>query len=239
MKALLSILFSSLILVGFLGGGYYLIKNFDKITGSVVKETVRSTTTATTTSENHVSEILPDASACETDDDCILSPITPACGCFYVINKHYNPKNIEDAVASFKSSGKTCGKPQIQCQTAPSQEHLKCISGKCDIVRPTIDPARAWPDDPEALEKQIKQHIENVNYCATDDNCTIADIDADCPFGCYNLVSKNADLSIINEGIVKYRALQPDACVYKCRTSPSAADIKCVSNKCVDARILR
>ncbi len=213
-------LFTLLVLVGI---GYFLIQYFSQgdVVFSLKKEAVGGAYAA--------------INNCSKDDDCMLSDIKPYCGCFYLINKHVPADDLVRAEEDYRRSGEKC-EPQIQCQEPPETGQIRCISGKCSSIRPTLDPSKVHSSDPKVLEQQIKNALSNANYCAADDNCIVADIDAGCPFGCYNLVSANADLSWIKAGIDKYNKIGANKCIYDCDRAPSTKEIKCVKNKCVDVR---
>ncbi len=223
MKIIFSILSSLLLLIGLAVAGFFLLKFFrgPEMIASVKQEAV----TAAYSSLN----------SCGKDDDCILSDIKPYCGCYYLINKHVPSDDLAKAEEAYRNSGEKC-RVDIECQQPPEQDQIKCVSGKCTSVRPTDDPEKTFSSDPEILEKQIKNNLYNANYCATDDNCIVADIDATCPFDCYNLVSRNADLTWIKQGISKYNDIVKERCIYDCDRKPTAKEIKCVKNKCIDSR---
>lgn len=219
---MVSIFTSILLLIGMIVAGYFLLKLFG------TKEIFSK-------KQGDVDMAYSLVNACSKDDDCIPSDITPYCGCHYLVNKHIGTSDLADAVSAHRNSGEACA-IQTQCQEAPNSDEIKCISGKCTSVRPTTDPAKTFSDDPDVLKQQINNLLFNANYCATADNCVVADIDAGCPFECYNLVSRNADLTWIKEGVEKYNKIQPKKCVYDCDRMPTAKEIRCVKNKCVDSR---
>ncbi len=92
---------------------------------------------------------------------------------------------------------------------------------------------------PGMQEREIKRLLNEANYCAIDSDCIVLDTNFGCPFGCHNLGNRNADLTRINtlwEAYQKSREKSGSFCVYSCITSPEPWEIKCVNNKCVDAR---
>lgn len=86
----------------------------------------------------------------------------------------------------------------------------------------------------ETLEGNINALIEKNNYCDVDADCILMD-HMECPFGCYRLVNKNADLKEIKESMAKYfkKCMR---CVYECLGFPKLDEIKCENKKCVDIR---
>ncbi len=84
------------------------------------------------------------------------------------------------------------------------------------------------------LEEQIKEKIEQANYCDEDSDCIIINKIV-CPFGCYFLFNKNVDVTEIWEDFEKYSQNCPK-CVFDCMVTPQVEDIKCKNNKCVDIR---
>lgn len=88
------------------------------------------------------------------------------------------------------------------------------------------------------LEAEIKNLIEQANYCEVDLDCELLseEFSLGCPFGCFNLVNKNADFSKILDFSKKYFELENVICDYSCMSEPSLEEIKCVEGKCVDTR---
>jgi hypothetical protein len=87
------------------------------------------------------------------------------------------------------------------------------------------------------IEDKVKAAKEEVNYCTADSDC-IATSGFGCPFGCYTLANKNADLSKIKDWTELYRSLGcPESfCTYMCVMPPKPGELKCVQDKCVDSR---
>lgn len=94
---------------------------------------------------------------------------------------------------------------------------------------------------PGMQEREIKRLLNEANYCAVDSDCAVLNTPLECPFGCYNLGNKDANLTRINtlwEEYQKSREKSGSFCVYSCITSPEPWEIKCINNKCVDTRHL-
>lgn len=88
----------------------------------------------------------------------------------------------------------------------------------------------------ETLKKDVNEEIEKANYCDEDSDCVALSPDfLICPFGCYLLLNKNADITQIQNGIKNYGKNCP-LCKYRCSYIPSSSDIKCTNNKCLDIR---
>lgn len=77
------------------------------------------------------------------------------------------------------------------------------------------------------LENDIKQDLEEANYCEKDDDCVV--VSFGCPFGCWNFVNKNIDLSPIKEKVEEYKN-QCSGCLYKCGAPPE--NLICQNEKC-------
>jgi hypothetical protein len=83
------------------------------------------------------------------------------------------------------------------------------------------------------LEAQIKNLIEEANYCTSKEDCI--EVSYGCPFGCSNLINKQYDTAQIEKGVEKYN-VNGRNCLYKCMKAPSRGEIDCINNKCVDKR---
>lgn len=90
--------------------------------------------------------------------------------------------------------------------------------------------------DCDKLEEQIFTLLEQANYCDVDSDC-IVEGGGLCPFPCYYLVNKNADLTKIDESMEKF-SKNCFYCVYECMESPTVEYIKCKDNKCDDTLYL-
>jgi len=88
----------------------------------------------------------------------------------------------------------------------------------------------------DKLEEQIFTLLEQANYCDADSDC-IVEGGGGCPFGCYHLFNKNADLTKIDEGMQKFSDCF--YCVYECIEAPTAEEIKCINHKCDDTLYLK
>lgn len=94
---------------------------------------------------------------------------------------------------------------------------------------------------PNMQERGIKRLLNEANYCAVDSDCAVLNTNLGCPFGCYNLGNKDADVTQINalwEAYQKSREKSGSFCIYSCIVPPEPQEIKCINNKCVDARYL-
>lgn len=84
----------------------------------------------------------------------------------------------------------------------------------------------------DELEKEIKNLLEEANYCKNDSDCTF-ESKYYCPFGCYQFYNKNADLTEIDDKVKILRENNCNFCKYKCI---KIYDVKCIDNKCVGSR---
>lgn len=85
----------------------------------------------------------------------------------------------------------------------------------------------------ERTEADILRQIDEANFCDKDSDCLLLSLG--CPFGCYKLVNRNSDHSLITEAIKKYN-FDCTRCVYDCDRDPTVEEIKCEKNKCIDIR---
>ena len=90
-------------------------------------------------------------------------------------------------------------------------------------------------NDCDEWETKIMALITAVNYCQADSDCVIGQGFA-CPFGCYSLYNKAADLSQIKTELAKYVQVCP-ICAPECITTPETKDVKCRAGKCVNTRL--
>jgi len=81
----------------------------------------------------------------------------------------------------------------------------------------------------EASESNIKKLIGDANYCRVDSDCVLS-TEFWCPFGCYQVFNKNADLTEIREEVKKYGNNCPQ-CEYSC-FALSEYQIACRENVC-------
>ena len=81
------------------------------------------------------------------------------------------------------------------------------------------------------LEQDIKQKIEEANYCQAQSDCTIS-TEFTCPFGSYQLFNKKANLSGIKSLVNAYNN-DCYRCLYKYGILPTLSEIICENNKCV------
>lgn len=101
--------------------------------------------------------------------------------------------------------------------------------------KPTDVTPQTIPVDTKTLEKEIRSDLMGVNYCERDSDC-IVHPGYGCPFGCYELVNKDADMSSIDEKVDQYSGISGPRCIYDCDRNPTAKEIACVNNKCIDLR---
>ncbi len=91
---------------------------------------------------------------------------------------------------------------------------------------------------PAMQEREIKRLLEEANYCAADSDCAVLDTNFGCPFGCFNLGNKNADLTGVKALWEAWQKNPSTICIYSCLESPKPEEIKCTNDKCVDTRRL-
>ena len=83
----------------------------------------------------------------------------------------------------------------------------------------------------DKLKEQTFTLLDQGNYCDVDSDCMV-ESGGLCPFGCYYLVNKNADLIKIDEALRKF-SKDCFYCVYEYMEAPTAEEIKCTDHKCV------
>lgn len=81
------------------------------------------------------------------------------------------------------------------------------------------------------LEEYGKELLEKANFCNVDSDCTIS-TEFSCPFGCFKLLNKNADLSRFRNIVELYKNKCRE-CIYECPLIPTLENIQCKNNKCV------
>ncbi len=87
------------------------------------------------------------------------------------------------------------------------------------------------PSNCESLQNAMRSSLEQANYCTADSDCA-ATIEPGCPFGCYNLVNKNADFTLIRQQTQEYQNQCGGMCEYECWGSPPV--LFCRNNRCTD-----
>lgn len=87
------------------------------------------------------------------------------------------------------------------------------------------------PDNCLGLESDIKDLLNELNYCDSDSDCMATEY-AICPFGCFPPVNKNANLNYLYTLMKEYSEQGCSECVYKCM-SPDRLEFSCSDNKCV------
>ncbi len=94
--------------------------------------------------------------------------------------------------------------------------------------------------DCDNLKNEAKSLLKKANYCSADSDCILS-AGLSCPFGCYNLINKNADITVIKEVAERYFECQKRlglTCIelLNCMPPPAQEQIKCINNKCIDSR---
>ncbi len=85
----------------------------------------------------------------------------------------------------------------------------------------------------ETMSIKMRNLIDEANFCNNASDCNVTTLG--CPFGCYNFVNKNANLSEITAMSKSYNGKCPN-CTYKCPIPPPTDQVACLKNKCVDKR---
>jgi hypothetical protein len=88
----------------------------------------------------------------------------------------------------------------------------------------------------DALEFQINEELDGVNYCIRSSDCAV-EMRYGCPFGCYQFYNKGESLALVDELVESYESRQCSLCVYSCLQAPQEDEIGCVDGKCVDLRV--
>jgi len=81
------------------------------------------------------------------------------------------------------------------------------------------------------LRRDIKTLLEDMNYCQEDSDCAYGP-GYGCPFGCYSIYNKNADLGCIKKLVENY-SKECEVCEYGCLPAP---ELQCIDKKCVDLK---
>lgn len=90
------------------------------------------------------------------------------------------------------------------------------------------------------LERNIKQDLQKLDIsCKESSDCKVLDLELSCPFGCYVVGNRDADVSEIEKSLIQYEDKHCTSCAYKCRSMPDAKDIRCIDNRCVDNRTFK
>ncbi len=111
---------------------------------------------------------------------------------------------------------------------------LLCLVAVVLLFNNVPNPA---PDALTVCEKEksdVMNLLEEAGSCTEDSQC-IALPGYGCPFGCYNLVNKNADITEAGKLAEKYRETCAQ-CMYKCAAPPASDKIACKNSKCADTR---
>ena len=97
-------------------------------------------------------------------------------------------------------------------------------------ARGGIGEARALKCDDFANE--IKKMMADAAYCKTASDCVIS-TEFGCPFGCYRLFNKDADLESLRDKIeVYYAKANCPQCVYDCPGPPGEEKVFCDRGRC-------
>ena len=86
-----------------------------------------------------------------------------------------------------------------------------------------------------ALENEIMDGLEKINYCMSDSDCKLSEDFLGCPFGCYHLINKGENLVDLKKLANRYQG-ECEKCFYKCGMPPSQEEINCIKGKCMDSR---
>lgn len=78
------------------------------------------------------------------------------------------------------------------------------------------------------LERQIVEKIDSMNYCDENEECVVKEFG--CPFGCYSLVNKDANIEETEELLVKYNGMS-SRCEYMCGALPEL--VLCFEGRCI------
>jgi hypothetical protein len=112
-----------------------------------------------------------------------------------------------------------------------------CTQTTSDPGDTTENPQPTPPPKPGAeqftcgeLDARGNAFLDEANYCEDDSDCSIS-TEFGCPFGCFNLVNKNADLTGIRMNANAYDD-NCSKCIYECTLLPKLEDIRCEQNKC-------
>ena len=81
-------------------------------------------------------------------------------------------------------------------------------------------------------EKIVKEVKKNLSYCESASDCVLLN---GCPYGCNNLINKNADMGKLAELNSEYTDTC-GACEINCRNALKPHEIKCEDSKCVSTR---
>ena len=84
----------------------------------------------------------------------------------------------------------------------------------------------------EGLANEIKKTMAQASYCKSASDCVIS-TKFNCPFGCYRIFNKDADLTLIMEKTEAYYAkTNCPRCLYDCPGSPAENQVVCDNGMC-------
>ncbi|RLI96411.1 MAG: hypothetical protein DRO99_04480 [Candidatus Aenigmatarchaeota archaeon] len=89
--------------------------------------------------------------------------------------------------------------------------------------------------DCNALQGKIESMIDQANTCTQDSDCVAELKEGMCPFGCYALMNKNANVNQIRSLMQEYNR-ECLSCAYGCAEPPSQGQIRCVDGRCEEHR---
>ena len=95
--------------------------------------------------------------------------------------------------------------------------------------------SQPYQGDCRKYQDEILAFIDEKNYCTTDLDCAINVKDFDCPFGCWQIINKDANLFKTKQLMRNYHK-KCGICDYDCVFGPKPEDIKCVNEKCVNTK---
>jgi hypothetical protein len=179
--------------------------------------------------------VLDKANYCSKDEDCTYTEEYYRCsvtGCQSLVNKGANLTSADDAAGKYDAGCEpaTCN---MMCPRPPTPSEVRCVDGVCADVRYPAEKPDSERSCGEA-ESWLKGRLEVGNQCDADSDCVVS-TEFGCPFGCYRLLNKDANLNKFREDVQAYR-VRCETCTYKCAPPPNGKDIRCVSGRCAEER---
>lgn len=111
---------------------------------------------------------------------------------------------------------------------------LLCLVSAVLLLNKTPNSAPDSLTECDKEKNEIMNLLEEARSCTEDSQCILAP-GYGCPFGCYNIVNKNADLGKAEKLVEKY-AGTCNKCMYKCAAPPTSGEIACKNSTCIDTR---
>lgn len=222
--------------------------------------TVTTSTTTSTTLPSVISSdcgslmdmikaLLNEANYCINASDCIISDLQPGCpfGCYLLVNKNASLEGIRGCLETYQDE---CPQCEYKCMTTPEEGDIGCIGGKCTDVRyapkttTTTTTTTLYGLNEEGCKKLrygMRDLMEKVNYCKTDEDCIAPDLELGCPFGCYVIMNRNESLTgdgvaALIKAAVDYHRSCP-LCEQICLAPPGQKDLKCRKSRCADVQL--